>query len=319
MRIDRRSLLCGAGALGVIGVAGVAGARAPLVGAQVPGVWRAKVGIAEVTALLDGTVGLDTTVFSGAAPEELAAILAAQGLGTALPTPVNAFAINLGDRLVLVDTGIGATTMFGPTLGKLSANLAAAGMTPDQVDAVILTHAHPDHADGLVDATGASVFPNAQVILAETEYAFWHDAGAESRAPEAMKGLFGAAQRALKPYGNRTTRAAPGEVMPGLTLEAAPGHTPGHSMVRLRSGTAEMLFVGDILHNWAIHTARPEIGFAFDADPTLAAQSRIRAFEQIATEGTVIAATHIAFPGVGRILRDGDHYRYVPSDWDLSL
>jgi glyoxylase-like metal-dependent hydrolase (beta-lactamase superfamily II) len=106
-----------------------------------------------------------------------------------------------------------------------------------------------------------------------------------------------------------------GEIAPGVTLEPAFGHTPGHSVVRVASGNQQMLFVGDTIHNAIIHTAKPEVTFAFDADGAAAAASRRRIFDMASADGLTIAAVHTPFPGFGRIVRDGGAFRYITADW----
>lgn len=319
--LHRRQLLKGGLAASAASAFGLpAFAAAPLAETQAPGFYRMTLGSLQITSLLDGYAPLTSEAFLGAPEDEIAAILESVALGTDLPTPVQAYVINSGERTYLVDAGTGASSAFGPTLGRVVANLEASGITPDQIDAVILTHAHTDHAEGLVDAEGNAVFANAEIVLHEAEHGFWFDDAALSQAPDAAKPLFESARKSLTPYAERTRMAANGEeIFPGIVLEEAPGHTPGHSVLRVASGDEQMLIAGDIMHNFAIHTARPETGFGFDLDAEQAAQSRIRVFDMISADNMLIAATHVPFPSFGRVLRDGDAYRWVPAQYVYDL
>jgi glyoxylase-like metal-dependent hydrolase (beta-lactamase superfamily II) len=145
MQLTRRSF--GLAALSGV-LAAPALARAPFAGAQAPGVYRLKVGAFEITVLNDGWLPLEAKVFSGD-PTTAPRLLDAGFLPKdAIPTSVNEWLVNTGDKLVLVDTG--TSDLFGPTLGRLARNLGAAGVDPDAVDAIVLTHMHPDHANGLL-------------------------------------------------------------------------------------------------------------------------------------------------------------------------
>jgi len=315
---NRRNFLAGAAAASML-PALPAFARAPQTAAQVAGIYRRKIGDIEVTAILDGYIPLNAQAFLGADPTQVIQILANAGLGESLPTSVNAFVVNTRERTYLVDTGTGFNTAFGPTMGRAEGNLRAAGIDPAQVDAVILTHAHPDHAEGLLTAEKTARFPNAEVIINETEYAFWHDEGVLAQAPAEARPFFASARNALAPYASRTRKVQPGEVAPGLSLELVPGHTPGHSLLRISSGPEQLMLVGDTIHNAVLQTARPDIAFVFDLDGKQAAASRKRVLDMVASDGALITGSHIAFPGFGKVLKDGAAFKFVPAEWTYAL
>lgn len=289
-------------------------ARAPL-GSVLPSFHRVKVGDIEITALLDGQLMLSPDYFMGLPAADLTAILDAVGQDNTLETPVNTFVINTPGGTYLIDTGLGTSQVFGPGQGNTARNLAAAGITPDQIDAVILTHAHPDHAEGLLDGDGKALFANAEIVVHEAEVAFWNDDAMLAAAPDAAKGMFASARKTLSPYANRTRLVQGGEVFPGITLHHSPGHTPGHSVLHVASGDAQFMIMGDTINNVAIHTAAPQVGFGFDTDATLAAASRRKLMDMAAADGIMTASTHVNFPGFGRYKANGDHFVYLPADW----
>lgn len=316
--IDRRHFLAATAAAALV-PALPASARAPQTGAQVPGIYRRKLGDLEITAILDGYIPLGAKSFSSADPATIGQLIAAAGLDESLPTSVNAFVVNSKDRTYLVDTGSGAWNGMGDTMGRAETNLRAAGIEPAQIDAIILTHAHPDHHEGLLTAQKTARFANAELIIHEAEHAFWHDDGILSQAPAEAKPFFASARDALAPYAARTRQVKAGEVAPGLTLEHAPGHTPGHSILRLSSGSQQLLLVGDSIHNVVLQTARPEITFTFDADTQQAVASRRRVLDMAAADRLVFSGAHIPFPGFGRVSKDGNGYRFATAEWSYTL
>jgi len=135
-----------------------------------------------------------------------------------------------------------------------------------------------------------------------------------AQASAEAQGLFQLAQTVFDSYGDRLRLVASGtEVAPGLTMELSPGHTPGHALVQIDGGDKQLLMVADTLHSSVLHTALPDVGFGFDTDPGLAAASRRRVFDRAAADNLLIAATHVPFPGLGRFVRSGEAYAYVPA------
>ena len=324
MPIDRRSFLAGALAASALTAAGLmpdAAAKAPVAVRQVPGLYRLKVGGFQVTAVNDGMLGLDLGLYPEAERPEAERLVEAAFLAAGrIPTAVNAYLVNTGDSLVLIDTG--TATAMGPTLGRLAENLGAAGVDPAAVDVVLITHLHPDHASGLLAAGGSAGFPNAQVLVAEAEHGFWTDDGVLARTPADSKPFFEAARAAVAPYAarGRLQRFAPGrEVVPGITALAAPGHTPGHAMFRVASGNDALLVWGDVVHTAALQFPHPEWAISFDVDRAAAIETRRRVFDMAATERMRVAGMHLPFPGIGHVTRTGAGYAYAPVFWSPEL
>lgn len=321
MPISRRNLFAASAGLASAAVLpGSPGALAALPPAetQVPGVIRRKVGKIEVTALLDGYMEMPAALFK--APEEEAARLAHEQFQAVSPrlSPVNAYLINLGDRLVLIDTG--AADLFGPTLGKVPQALAAVGIHPEQIDAVLLTHMHPDHVGGAIDPHGKAVYSNAELIVSEADFRYWHDDAALGQAPAAFKPFFSGARAVAKAYQKRLTQfSGETEVFGELRSVPLPGHTPGHTGVMVRSGDDALFIWADIVHHAAFQFAHPEWGPAFDVDGNQAAASRKRALAQAAYDRILLAGMHLPFPGFGYIASENGRYRFVAAEWMYTL
>ena len=178
---------------------GTAHAEAAPQHSQVPGYYRMALGELEVTALYDGYVDLDAKLLLGASKAEVQRLLASKFLaGEKVQTAVNAYLINAGGKLILVDAG--AAKAFGPTLGFIGEQIRAAGYSPDKVDVVLLTHLHADHVAGLLDAAGQPLFPNAEIRVAQTEADFWLSEANAAKAPEGFKPFFEIARKSVAPY-----------------------------------------------------------------------------------------------------------------------
>lgn len=320
MPFDRRrflaSALAAAPALPLLGaLPRPALARAVPAAGPVPGLYRFKVGAFEVTSINDGMLSLTLDQFPAADHAGAEALLQrAFHTPAGIPTAVNAYLVNTGDRLVLIDTG--TATAMGPSLGKVGANLKAAGIDPADVDLVVLTHMHPDHANGLIDPAGAAVFGKAELAVAEVEYAFWTDDGILSQAPAGVQPFFHMARAAAKPYAGRLSRFGTDvEIVPGIRVLAAPGHTPGHSMVEVTSGADRLLIWGDIVHAASLQFAKPDWAINFDVDQQGAIASRKRVLDQVAADRVLIAGAHLPFPGIGHVGRAGEGYEFVPAFW----
>jgi len=294
----------------------VASAGAPAVKTQAPGFYRIMVGAFEVTALSDGTVPFDTHKnLTNTTPAQTDEALAKFYLANPVEASINAFLINTGDKLVLVDTG--TASFFGPSLGKLAGNLAAAGYKPEQVDEIYVTHFHIDHIGGLV-SNGQMAFPNAIVRADKRDADYWLSEQNLKNAPPETKSFYEGAQAALGPYikaGKFKPFDGDTDLVPGLRAMAGYGHTPGHTFYVAESNGQSIVFWGDLVHMAPVQLPNPSVTAAFDVDAKAAATQRKRVFADFARRGTLVGAAHIAFPGLGRLHAEGKGYVWVPVNY----
>ena len=232
---------------------------------------------------------------------------------TSLTTPskLYAFLLKLQGRWALIDAGAGNS--MGPTLGKLPEHLRAFGVAPEEIAAVFLTHIHPDHSNGLVDASGHAVYPNAELIVHETEARFWLDRDEASGANERIRRNIAKAAVATAPYRQRLRAVREGEAMAGVAAVALPGHTPGHTGWLIASGKESLLIWGDLVHLASVQVARPDTGLVFDVDPQAACATRLRTFDRVAADRFKVAGAHMDFPGFGTIVRRGSGFAFEPA------
>jgi glyoxylase-like metal-dependent hydrolase (beta-lactamase superfamily II) len=276
------------------------------------GYYRFMVGRVEITALSDGTIGLDTQLLQAPDRHAIDGALKLAHVRSPLDTSVNAYLVKLAGRLILVDAGTG--TLFGPSLNKLPASLRAAGVEPEQITDVLITHVHTDHTGGLMSGE-RRVYPNATLHVDQREIDYWLDATNEQSAPAAKQGFFRQARASLAPYvASGQVRSFDGaqQLFPGLRSMPAPGHTPGHTFYALEDQGIKLVFWGDVMHVAEVQLADPSVTIAYDVDPAAARAQRLRAFADAAQAGYLVAPAHMAFPGVGRLRLDGKSYRWQP-------
>lgn len=265
--------------------------------AAAPAATPFRVGAVEVVALRDAVnvVPNDGSVFGVGRPTaETAALLSARGApADPITLGVDQLLVRLPGRLVLIDTGLGPKAN-----GSLVQSLAAAGVQPGQVTDVLITHGHPDHVGGLVDAAGKSAFPRATVRMSAPEWQAIQQGRGASVVP--------VIQAQVKTF-------APGaQVLPGITAVALPGHTPGHSGYRINSGEQSLLVIGDLAHSAIVSLARPDWTVKYDGDAQAGERTRTAEIARIADTQQRIFAGHFPYPGIGRIVRSGDGYAFQP-------
>ncbi|MEZ0171467.1 MBL fold metallo-hydrolase [Microvirga sp. TS319] len=287
---------------------------------QAPGFYRYKVGDIEVTAVNDGFAQrpLEGFVKNAELKDVQAAMQEAFLPGDALPITFNTLVLNRGGRLTLIDTGNG--DMGAPTSGRWMENFRAAGFDPSQVDTVVISHFHGDHINGLRLKDGTAVFPNAEVMVPEPEWAFWMDDTRMNQAPEGMKGAFQGVRRVFGPIAESVKRyGMDKEIVPGLTSVAAPGHTPGHTAYILSSGSGRLMIMSDITNHPALFVRHPDWSAVFDMDADQARATRHRMLDMAASERAQVAFYHAPFPSTGHIAKEGNGYRFVPVQWSPAV
>lgn len=291
-------------------------AGAPMAKGPQAGWFRMHVGDIEVTALSDGTVDLPVDqILTNTTSDKVKKTLAAAFMKTPAETSVNAFLVNTGTKLVLIDTGAGA--LFGPTLGKLLVSLKGAGYSPDQIDEIYITHMHADHVGGLTSGDKPA-FPNAVVRAAKAEGDFWLSQANMDKAPAAMKQFFQGAMVSMKPYSGAKFKPFEGadvELVPGIHAIAAPGHTPGHTIYAIESKGEKLVVCGDLMHVAAMQFLDPSVTIQFDADSKAAAPQRKKLYTDAAAKGYFVAFAHVSFPGIGHVRKQGAGYEWLPVNY----
>ena len=302
---------------GAIG-AGAAYAAAPMAKITAPGFYRMMLGDFEVTALSDGTVNLPVDkLLTKTTPAKVNQALAKSFLTSPLETSVNGYLINTGTKLVLVDTG--AAKLFGPTLGSLVANLKASGYQPEQVDEIYITHMHPDHVGGLMDGD-KMVFPNATVRADKHDADFWLSQVNLDKAPAEAKGFFQGAMASLNPYVKANHFSAfegSTDLVSGIRAVATYGHTAGHSTYVVESRGQKLAIWGDLVHVAAVQFDDPSVTIQYDTEGSAAAVQRKRAYAEAAKGGYLVAASHIAFPGIGHVRAKGKAFAWLPVNYTV--
>lgn len=266
-----------------------------------PATHSLRIGSLELTALHDAqyvvpndgkTFGVDAT------PDAVAAVLKTASAPTdRITLSVNALLVKTGDRRVLIDTGIGPSMK-----GALLADLARAGVKPEAITDVLITHSHGDHVGGLVGADGRSAFPKAAIRMSTAEWTYFQKNGP---AP-----LVQAISAQVRPFTPGTAAAPAQPLAPGITPVALDGHTPGHSGYELASNGRSLLVIGDLAHSAIVSLAHPEWTIAFDGDAATAKRTRRAELARLAKSGELVYAPHFPFPGFGRVVAKGDGYAW---------
>src|SRR5581483_4892925 len=290
---------------------------APMVKTQ-PGFYRMMLGDFEITALNDCVVAYPSSTITGATPDQIRSGLAEMRLTDPVEMSYNAFLVNTGTKLILIDTGTGGKVADTPGFqgcGHLPANLRAAGYQPSQVDEIYITHTGPDH-DGGLTAGSDRAYPNAIVRAAHKEVDRYLDPAkvvAKNQWNEFHRSCFEPYVKAGKfqPFDGDIALA------PGIRALATPGHMPGHTSYVVESKGQRMIVIGDLIHWAAVQFAVPSASTAFDSDPKVAAEQRLRILKMAAEENDWIAGAHISFPGIGHVRAADNRFFWLPANYTI--
>ena len=268
---------------------------------------RFRIGEMNAVMLSDGPLRLSRPrhIFLGVEPTLLASTLTEAGQpADRIFAEQNCLLLETGGRLALFDNGMGTDTTFGPNAGKLLASLAEAGVDPVSIDAVVLTHAHSDHCWGTMREDGTPNFPNATIYLAQAELDFWTADRITVQDELSLAGV----RKHLLPLRDRIHTLRDGEAfLPGVQALLTPGHTPGHLAFLLDGGWC---LTGDVAFHDPLSYAFPEAPSGYDADATAGVATRLRLLDRLVDERLKVIGYHHPWPGLGRVERVGDGYRF---------
>jgi glyoxylase-like metal-dependent hydrolase (beta-lactamase superfamily II) len=313
------SLAAGA-SVSLIPVSG-AKAKAPASGEPAASALRYKVGDFEVTAVYDGyyplaAAGLVTNQPLAAVERALADINLPP---VTVPTPLTPLIVNTGRNLVVIDPGNG--DILPGVGGRAVKNMRAAGIDPQDVDTILITHFHVDHLSAIRLQNGIYQFPNARILVPQGEWDYWMNDGNQSRAPQRQQIYFNNSRRIFLPILERVERfAADSELVAGIRSVATPGHTPGHSSFMISSAGHDLLVWGDVTNHTDILLRFPLWTPSSDMDQQLALKTRLRLMDMAITDRLRVSCFHAPFPANGYIRKISDEeYRLVPVQWTEDL
>jgi len=286
----------------------------------VPSRYALRIGEIDVLVISDGILPLPTSTMStNVEPAARTAWFKDMFLGPdAFDWPLNVLVVRSGERIILVDAGLGGQFPGFPRAGQFPQRLEAAGIDLASITDVVITHMHMDHVGGLlVEEVKSRLRPDLQIHVCAAEVDFWKSPDFSRTVmpapiPEVLRST---AAQFVQMYGDKLrTFEEEHEVAPGVLVQRTGGHTPGHSIVRVTAGDERLTFAGDALFPVAFD--HPDWQNGFEHDPEEAVRVRVRLMQEVAATGEILVATHLPFPSVGRVAVEGDAFRWVAAVWD---
>ncbi len=331
-QLTRRQMLISAAAAACAsvmssGASRLARASAPATGKQAPGFYRYKVGSIEVTVVTDGVnrTPIPEGYVLNATRDEVNGALASAFLERdVLFGPYNPIVINTGAKLAIIDTANGEAAYASSkgANGQLLTNLVAAGIDAKAIDAVIISHYHGDHINGVLRADGTLSFPNAEILVPAPEHKYWMDDGEMSRASTPrIQGHFKNVRRVMQGEAMKHLRTYEWgqEIIPGVTAVGTPGHTPGHTCHIIASGTSKVYVQGDITNTPYLFVRNPGWHPAFDHDPVKAEAQRRKVYDMLVAEKMLVQAFHYPFPALAHVEKTANGYRESLVPWNPTI
>jgi glyoxylase-like metal-dependent hydrolase (beta-lactamase superfamily II) len=201
--------------------------------------------------------------------------------------------------------------LFGPTCGFIQEALKEAGLVPNDITDIFLTHLHPDHIAGTINTDGTAVFENATLKVLDKEYNFWSSQDFDETEVNGADWA-NLAKAVLNAYKDRLeTLSFDSDIASGISSVSIPGHTPGHSGFRVDDGNESLIQMGDILHVPNLQLINPNVATVFDIDPEAALKSRKGVLDMVSTDKMLCTSGHMLDQKFGHLEKKGTGYNFI--------